>query len=602
MCAGKGRKQMKIWERIKKYLTQRKLLKTDIVIIIVFLLTLAAAWNWKDWYDIFPKRNIELVNPYLAQEDADGNVYIIDEERSRVIKVNTDNKAEYTLKSNLKEADTFWYAEDMAFDAEGRTYLLDASWDETGSAVGRECILVYDKNGHYEDTVLDITYEDEWVNKHKLFALTFWENALYYVKSDQDGFYLYRLSIENAALEEVMFCPYEDAFDMIQDYALDYKAQTVYAIDKRGRIIKGDTNGAEILYDTAKDDAYTGKTAFYRIAVGTDNTIYITDIRMKRIYQFTQGQESLKVYKESGQVLSITAAYRADGSTLLGIWEDGGICVEEAGTATGEVEYAFPKSTGYLLRETGYQLALVGMLLAGVWIFLRVIIMLSGIRLSTVQKSGLLAAGTAAIVGIIIGSQLLEQFSAVYREEIISKLYALAYTTSGIIDGDSLERIQTCEDYMDDDYRQLMASMELTLNREDSSVREMYGNILRLENGQGYAMAYLDNSIGTYYPLDEAETEELSYIYETHNPVRNDGKDDVTGSYIYVRVPVFTDAGEVAGVVEIGKTSEVITAKITDMRRSIMLNLLVVVLIVLFLFGEVLSFFDLKTKYRKTNY
>lgn len=590
---------MKSWEKIKRYLTQRKMLKTDVFLLLVFLLALAAVWEWRDWYNILPKREIELVNPYLAQADTRGNVYIIDEERSRVIKLNTEKKAEYILKSNEKEADTFWYAEDLAFDEQGRTYLLDASWDETGSAVGRECILVYDKYGHYEDTVLDIAYENEWVNKHKLFALTFWENALYYVKSQQEGFSLFRLSLTDGVSEEVMFCAYEDAFDLIQDYALDYEARTIYAIDKRGRIIKGDREGTEVLYNTAEDSAYVGKTAFYRLAVGSDNTIYVTDIRSNRIYRFKEGQESLQVYEAGVQVLSITAACKADGSTLLGIWQDGGITVREAGMTSGETDYAFEKSGGYLLRETGYQLALLCMLLAGIWIFLRVIIILSGIRLSTVQKSGILAAGTAAVVGIIIVSQLLEQFSAVYREELVSKLYALAYTTSGIIDGDSLERIQTCEDYMDDDYRQLMETMELTLNREDSSIKEMYGNILRLESGQGYAMAYLDNSIGTYYPLDEAETEELSYIYETRNSVRNDGKDDVTGSYIYVRVPVFTSSGEVAGVVEIGKTSEVITGKIEDMRKSVMLNLLVVVLIVLFLFGEVLSFFDLKTKYRK---
>lgn len=152
---------------------------------------------------------------------------------------------------------------------------------------------------------------------------------------------------------------------------------------------------------------------------------------------------------------------------------------------------------------------------------------------------------------------------------------------------------------MGEDYKRIMEAMELALNREDSSVREMYGNVLRLEDGQGFAIAYLDNSIGTYYPLDMAETQELAYIYETGNPVRNDGKDDVTGSYIYVRVPVLTKKGEVAGVIEIGTTSEAITTKVDSMRQSVLLILFVVILIVLFLFGEVLSFFDLKAKYKE---
>lgn len=590
---------MNRWKRIKSYITQRRLLKWDVLMLVLFLVTLAGVRNWKEWYDIFPNSKVELVNPYLAQADAQGNIYVIDNERSRVVKINSEQKVDYLLKSNLKEADTFWYAEDLAFGSDGSVYLLDASWDESGSAVGRECILVYDRDGHFTDTVLDITYEDEWVNKHKLFALTFWENTLFYVESQQEGFSMFSLSLETGEIREEMFYPYDDAFNLIQDYALDYEAKTVYALDKRGQIIKANEGVMEILYDTAKDSAYTGKTAFYRLAVDAENAVYITDIRTNQIYRFEEGQESLQVYQNDGQVLSITAARQENGGTLLGIWKDWGISLQDTETAEGEVSYVFEKSTAYLLREALYQAAVLLLFLASLWLIVRVLGILFGIQVSVVQRSGLLAAGTAAVVAIVIVSQLFEQFSDIYREEMVSKLYALAYITSGMMDGDSLERVQSCEDYMGEDYQQIMEAMELALNREDASVREMYGNVLRLENGQGFAVAYLDNSIGTYYPLDEAETQELSYIYETGDSVRNDGKDDVTGSYIYVRVPVFTDMGEVAGVIEIGTTAEVVTSKVDSMRQSVMLTLLVVILIVILLFGEILSFFDLKEKHKE---
>ena len=81
--------------------------------------------------------------------------------------------------------------------------------------------------------------------------------------------------------------------------------------------------------------------------------------------------------------------------------------------------------------------------------------------------------------------------------------------------------------------------------------------------------------------------------------VRNDGKDDVTGSYIYVRVPVIADDGEVTCVIEVGTTSEVISGKVDEMRQSVMITLVLVILIVILLFGEILSFFDLKAKYKK---
>ncbi len=589
---------MKKWEKIKRFVTQKKILKWDVLMLVLFFLALTGIREWKDWYEIRPGREVELVNPYLAQADAQGNIYVIDEERSRVLKVNRDQKVEFLLKSNEKEADTFWYAEDLAFGEDGKIYLLDASWDETGSAIGRECILVYDRDGNYEDTILDISYE-EWVNKHKLFALTCVENSLYYVQSDQDGFSMFRISLENGEIREEQFFAYPNAFDLIQDYEIDFQAQTVYALDKRGKVLKGRKNAVEILYDTAGDPQYIGKTAFYRLASDGEENLYITDIRTNQIYRLSKESGTLETYMDQGQVLTITSALQKDGTTALGIWNDWGISMRMQEHTEIDTVYAYEKSFSYLMEETLYQATTVLTVISGLWLILRIFSRVKEIRLSTVQRSGLLAAGTAALVAMIIVTQLLEQFSGIYREELVSKLYALAYTTSGMMDGDRLQRIRTCEDYMGEDYKAIMETMELALNREDASVREMYGNVLRLEEKKGFAIAYLDNSIGTYYPLDEEETKELGYIYETGDSVRNDGKDDVTGSYIYVRVPVLTSAGQVAGVIEIGTTSEVITTKVDEMRNSIMLNLVMVILIVLFLFGEILSFFDLRTKYQE---
>lgn len=585
--------------KIKEYVRQRKVLRLDVLMIFVFLVAFIGVRESKDWYSVLPESRIELVNPYLAQADSKGNTYVIDEERSRVVKINPEQKVEYVIKSNLKEADTFWYAEDLAFGSDGSVFLLDACWDETGSAVGRECILAYDEKGRYVDTVLDIVYENEWVDKHRLFALTFWENTLFYVESQQEGFSLFSLSLENGEIREEMFYPYENAFNLIQDYALDYQAKTVYAVDKRGRILKSSEGTVETLYDTALDPAYAGNATFYRLAVDDEQAIYITDIKGNLLFKYTQGQESPEVYMNQGQVLSITSAQQEDNSTILGIWLDWGINMKNTDTGEENGGYFFDKSMNYLLWESLYQVMIVLLAVSTLWLFLRIVSFVLQIKVSVVQKNGLLAAGTAAVVAIVIVSQLLDQFSSVYREELMSKLYVLAYTTSGMMDGDSLEKVQTSEDYMSEDYQQIMKAMELTLNRKDPSVQEMYGNILRYEGGQGYAIAYLDNSIGTYYPLDEAETEELEYIYNSGDSVRNDGKDDVTGSYIYVRVPVMTDTGEVAAVIEIGTTSEVITSKVDDMRQSVMLTLILVILIVLFLFGEILSFFSLKDRYQK---
>ena len=589
---------MKKKRRVAGYLGARRIWKGDIVVFLLLLLALLGIRKWKDWYDIMPSPEVELVNPYLAQADSRGNTYIIDNERSRIVKLDEENKVEYLLKSNLQEADTFWYAEDVAASEDGTVYVLDASWDETGSAVARECILVYSPQGDYQDTILDVNYTER-VNKHQLFALTLADQALYYVNSESEGFSLCRLSLETGGVEQRAFCAYEGAFDLIQDYAVDTETETVYALDKRGKIVKGDADGIELLYDTAADPAYQGQATFYRIAAGADGTLYIADIRQNRILSFQEGSKSLEVWLQEGEVLSVTAATLEDGSTELGLCLDGGLYMRNASTGETVSGFRFAKTEGYLLREGIYQAAVVLAAICSLWLAVRAIAFLLGLKLSKIQQNGLLAGGTAAVVAVVIVSQLLGQFESVYRDELMNRLHILASTVSGLVDGDSLEKIKTSEDYMGEDYQNLMDALDQALNQEDPSIQELYCNVLRYEDGQGFAIAYLDNSIGTYYPRGAAESEELAHIYETGETYRNDGAQDETGSYIYISVPVMASDGRVAGVIEIGTTSEVITGQIDAMRSSVIITLIVVVLMVMFLFGEILSFFDLRDRYKK---
>lgn len=590
---------MRRWKRFKEYIRQKRLLRPDAAAFLLLLLGLYFFRMGNDWYSLKPDPSIALDNPYVVQPDGAGNTWVIDEERTRVVKINEEGRVEYLLRSNMQEADTFWYAEDLAFAPDGTVYLLDASWNDSGMAVARECILAYGKDGAYQNTLLDVLYEDEFVDKHRLYALTYYEHFLYYVESDTSGFSLFRVSADTGENEEVWFCSYENAFDLIQDYAVSPDGSAVYALDKRGRILKGDGAGLSLLYDTAKDSAYAGLTAFYRAAVDGDGTLYITDIRENKIYSFREGQESLEVYLDRGKVLSITSASQKEGDSLLGVWLDYGALVQNIRTGEETEGSSFQKSGSYLLRESGYQGAAVLVVLTTLWLLVRLLGLLSYVKMTEVQRTGILAAATAAVVAGVIVTQLLNQFASVYREELVSKLYIMAHTISGMVDADGLERIRTAEDYMGDDYQKLITALDAGLNREDSSVQEMYCNVLRYEDGKGFVIAYQDNSIGTYYPQDEAETAELAQIYRTGKEMQNDGMDNETGSYIYVRVPVTRSNGEIAGVIEVGTVAEIITNKVDAMRRSVMIMLCVVVLIVLFLFGEILSFFDLRSKYRK---
>lgn len=126
----------------------------------------------------------------------------------------------------------------------------------------------------------------------------------------------------------------------------------------------------------------------------------------------------------------------------------------------------------------------------------------------------------------------------------------------------------------------------------------MYCNILKCEGDEAYAIAYIDNSIGAYFPLFDNEATEVQQVYDTGEVLLSSTVSE-TGSYIYVKAPIYDNDGKVIGVVEVGTLSDVLDSSVNQMIRSIAIPLIMIILVILFVFSEIFSFFDLRSKYQE---
>ena len=55
-----------------------------------------------------------------------------------------------------------------------------------------------------------------------------------------------------------------------------------------------------------------------------------------------------------------------------------------------------------------------------------------------------------------------------------------------------------------------------------------------------------------------------------------------------------------AAVVAVGSDTTLISRQISEMQGTVPITLVTIILVILFLFGEVLGFFDLRSKYKKS--
>lgn len=160
------------------------------------------------------------------------------------------------------------------------------------------------------------------------------------------------------------------------------------------------------------------------------------------------------------------------------------------------------------------------------------------------------------------------------------------------ITGSDITGVEETGGFGGESYNQLCEIMENSFSSDVAFYKQLYCNILTLspDETEGYAVAYLDQSIGSYYPLDDVETAELREVYATGDAVWNDEVNDISGTYLSVKVPVYDENGAVRGAVAVGVETYVITDTISTMLQKILLSIVIILLLVWLISIEAMSF------------
>lgn len=204
------------------------------------------------------------------------------------------------------------------------------------------------------------------------------------------------------------------------------------------------------------------------------------------------------------------------------------------------------------------------------------------------------------LVAATVSGMLLREFRNSYKEKVEEQIEIVAYMEAGQLKNKDISSIRTAADYDGETYQDVSCIMEESLPTDIEFYQNIYCNILVMdEQKEAYAVAYLDQSIGNYFPLDEVETREVQQVYETGKAVWNKGKDDIAGSYTYIKVPIKNESGEITGVVAVGTELIVLNQILTDIIKGIVAVLAVLILLFGIFFEEVLAFLEDKRKYQE---
>ena len=559
---------MSFIKSLKEYITLRRFTRRDAVLIIITALLFAFCFMFRMPLSEATSSTTILDLTYQTEQMADGGFVATDSGHSRLIGFDENGKIRFSVENISTENGDFSYIDDIYADESG-IYVSESVWDEM--SVSTEAVIHLDNDGKYIETVYLSDHSDLERGKRSIYGIT-----------RIDGNVCFAECRENEIIVGDLSIPYENAVNAVSD--VFFSDDHTFVLDKSGIITKynnGETTG-EVVYSYQNDDGYVVP---YKLAM-YDDDLYFTDIVDNEVRLVNEETRSGSFATDSCG--SVTAGFTANGGFILSA-EDGIHVIE------GDEEFIFSelsKGMPEMIFQILWIICAVVCVVLLIMVCLRVIRFITLIRLTRIQRVSGVVIVAVAIVSVIICTILTNSFADEYGDKIREQVEVSAYTVAAQIDGDDITDIEENGGFGGESYNRLCDIMERSFPMDVAFCRQVYCNILKIpaDGSAGYAVAYLDQSVGAYYPLNEDEQNDLVTLKNTGEAVWNQNVEDISGTYIAVKVPVTDSTGEICGAVAVGIESYVISDTISEMMQSVILSVLVMLMLVWIVSVEIIMY------------
>ena len=571
---------------MKEYLLSEKIKKFDIIVVILTILLGYVSFRYKVPYEQATSRYTEISLGYISRK-ANDRYYVIDDGHNRIICFDDNEKEIFEIVSPVVVGEYGLYIDDFFVDSES-IYLSGSLWN--GMLLDGEAVARFDLDGNYLET---IAYNDYYskslnVNKHRFYGLRTYEGVLYFAECLENHVVIHRFKDGKDRSYMIM---YPNAFNAISDIV--FEGSDVIIMNKKGFIERYDEErNSELVYETAwegESDRIPFRMDIY------DSTVYFIDLRDEQVVEVDSENKATKVVYSGTDSQTVTVS--EDGRNILLTNSDGLLVLGDQERSFSLIE----KNDNDLKTQYIYIVSTAAFAVVLLFLIFRVTVMLRNVSMSLSSRFVMIIVIMVSVVCITISYILINSFRDNYYDKIREQLESTAVIVASGISEDDLNSINVAADFESQAYNNIVESMERVFPLDIEFYRMAYCNILRLDpsHQSGYGVAYLDQSIGVYFPLDEVELEEVQRVYAQKNPVWNDSVMDVSGTYLSVKVPIMNKTKGVIGAVAVGADTYVVENMIMDMQRRVLFSIVIILLLIWILATEGIALYTSYQSYKE---
>lgn len=574
-------------------------------ILLAFLLG-AMVFSHYELLKINPFKKLVVDTPSMVLNTPEGGKLVVDRSGNRFYKIDSSKKAVFMV-SGKRNSDIFYEAKQMVMDEEGAIYLLDVQ-REGSRRLERERILKYSSKGSLVRCVEEIAYEpSDLIYKNTINRLFFSDGELLWIRFTEGGF---SLMSEAGELE---FFPYEDAANLLVDFALNPADRRISYLTKTGEIYTQNEEGIfERVYCPKEGDGY--RIPWY-MSYDQEGMLCYADIGQRALYRLGENGEPRLLmtnysneYTEEGsaeEIRSFPIFYTFDmGEQLLTTDGYGVVAAPIEGEGIGEAAY----ESEYGLSGRLWSLTVFTWVCAFVLVFLLLCGVFWGIRRIVTGNSGnakivaslfLVTAGIIVLFTMII----LRDWNLRMTEEMTKRTESISGMAAELIPGDSIKKIDSSQDYLSGDYEKIRRTARNIFVTNEKAFEDLYCTIYRIQDGMITALYSIEDYVGAVYPYDwPYEGSDEQQILTKKEQITYTGLASSEGSFIFTNSPILDSEGNAVGIMEVGTNLYNFRQQNKQIVLEVIISAAAIAVAAILIIFEILVFFEGKKELGVTGF
>ncbi|HRU66404.1 MAG TPA: adenylate/guanylate cyclase domain-containing protein [Spirochaetota bacterium] len=527
--------------------------------LCLFILSISFVYSKFDYKNFSLSFSQELKYPFFATKDKEGNFYVIDNSKTRVIVFDKDKTVSSILNGGSRELNNFFYASWVHKGSDGFIYIINIVNSLNRYSVEKEEILRFYPDGRFNRVIFQKIYDqsDAPVRWGRLFNIHEINNEICVFYIYPDGIERLRIHKESGVVQkETILLGHLSGFP-VKSIDFDANYGFVY-LTKKGEIFRLSADGKSSLIYDGKWEPSGEKSVPGHVSFVKDGMIAFTDLEKRTLYKI-DANNKLSKWISPKDLQNLSMEPLEDRIKNMKAFDDGSVIEIFGGSLI------YKESNSYKVYDKDLKINNRDLAFRLLWLLsvivacITFLIMLFQIYKYILNYSiPLILKQIGAYVPIVIAVMLFtswyiqRDFSNRIKVELVNRLNTLLNLVPQKIDGDIVESIKDPHDYMSESYMKLRESLHAALNynREDWSA-PFYVLIHRRIGKWQYMMIDYDDSTQVYWPYEY--NPEAGYVDDVMaGKIVTDFSEDQEGMWLFGNAPLRNSKGDIVALVEIG--------------------------------------------------